>query len=304
LTSGHEHCFVDVNGVRLHVVAAGREDKGTVIFLHGFPEFWYGWRKQIPYFSARGFRVLVPDQRGYNLSSQPPGVRSYSIDRLAEDVAGLAQTAGDREVVLVGHDWGAAVAWWTAIRFPDLFKRLVILNVPHPYVMARQVRTNPRQLARSWYILFFQIPWLPEALLRWNNWTPLSRAVISSSLPGTFSTADMAIYREAWSRGDAIASMIHWYRSAFRSQSLRAWNRTVEIPTLILWGARDRFLGQETVEPSLALCRSGRAVYFDDATHWLQLEASSKVNRLIEAFVEETPPAGNAGPVMARTTRS
>ena len=149
---------IKTNGVKLHVVQSGPVDGPLVILLHGFPEFWYGWRKQIPALANAGFRVWAPDQRGYNTSEKPPNVRDYRLDKLADDVAGLIGISGRRRVTVVGHDWGGAVAWWLAANYPELVERLVILNVPHPLVMQRLIYTDPRQTLRSWYMFFFSDP--------------------------------------------------------------------------------------------------------------------------------------------------
>ncbi len=145
----HVQCqYVPTNGLRLHIAAAGPADGPLMILLHGFPEFWYGWRNQIEPLADAGFCVWAPDQRGYNLSDKPPGVKAYALDRLAADVTGLIDAAGRRQAVLVGHDWGGAVAWHVAAQAPDRVARAVILNVPHPAVMMQQLRRNPRQLAQ------------------------------------------------------------------------------------------------------------------------------------------------------------
>lgn len=162
---GAEHRKIVTNGVRLHVVQTGPQDAPLVILLHGFPEFWYGWRQQIPALAAAGLQVWAPDQRGYNESDKPVGVGAYRIDELVADVVGLIDASGLRRASLVGHDWGAAVAWWVALTAPERLERLVILNGPHPSVMRRHLTRSVRQLLRSWYIFGFQVPWVPERLL-------------------------------------------------------------------------------------------------------------------------------------------
>src|SRR5579872_6661067 len=182
------HRIVATNGVRLHAVEAGPPEGRLLILLHGFPELWYGWHRHIEAFAAAGYRVLVPDQRGYNLSEKPRGVASYRLDRLAADVVGLIDDAGRERACLAGHDWGGAVAWWVGVNFPRRLDRLALLNVPHPYVMRRHLLHDRAQRRRSWYIFFFQLPWLPELYLRRNNWTEAARALTVTSRPGTCST--------------------------------------------------------------------------------------------------------------------
>jgi len=205
--------------VRLHAVAAGPKDGPVVVLLHGFPEFWYGWRKQIEPLAAAGFHVIVPDQRGYNLSSKPSGVAAYSLPELVSDVIAIADQLDQEKIYLAGHDWGAAVAWSTALLHPQRIAKLVVLNVPHPSVMRKFLRTQPRQLLRSWYMFFFQLPWLPEAFFSAFNFRVGARALLRSSRPGTFSDEDLGQYRAAWSQSGAITSMINWYRALFRTVS-------------------------------------------------------------------------------------
>ena len=158
-----EHGTLKTNGIRLHVVQAGPNSGTPVVLLHGFPEHWYGFRKQIPAFVRAGCRVIVPDQRGYNLSDKPGGVKAYNLRELVNDVIGLIDALKYDKVNLVGHDWGAAVAWMLALWHPERVHRLGILNVPHPLVMRRFLSHDFEQIRRSWYIFFFQLPWLPEA---------------------------------------------------------------------------------------------------------------------------------------------
>ncbi len=273
--------FVETNGIRLHVVQAGPLDGPLLILLHGFPEFWYGWKGQIEPLAAAGYRVWVPDQRGYNLSDKPKGVVAYGINTLAADIVGLIDAAGAQKAVVVGHDWGAAVAWWVAATQPERVERLVVLNVPHPAVMKRFVSRNVGQLLRSWYIGFFQLPVLPEWLSRLGNWYTLTRSLRGSSRPGTFSDADLAQYRSAWAQPGALTAMVNWYRAALRRPPTRNTARRITVPTLLIWGARDRFLKREMAQPSIDLCDRGRLVFFENATHWVQHEEAERVNELI-----------------------
>ena len=184
-----KHSFIPTNGIKLHVVHAGPEDGPVVILLHGFPEFWYGWRKQIPFLAKSGFRVLTPDQRGYNLSDKPAGIRAYHLDQLAADIIGLAPVEG--KITLVGHDWGAFVAWWIAMKYGNRLQKMVILNAPHPVVMRRNLLKNKIQRKKSWYIFYFQLPWLPERMISKNNWEFAIRSLKASSGTGAFSEEDL-----------------------------------------------------------------------------------------------------------------
>jgi len=274
---------VPTNGISLNVAQAGPESGPLVMLLHGFPEFWYGWKKHIPSLAGAGFRVWAPDQRGYNTSDKPPSVRDYSLDTLAADVIGLIDAAGRERTILVGHDWGAAVAWWVANNYPKRLDKLVIINVPHPLVLRRLLRTSLRQLMRSWYMFLIQIPGLPEWVSRRNNWHDLVEGMKTSSLPGTFTDADFDEYRRAWSQPRAFAAMLNWYRAMFRYGARRPKHERITTPTLILWGWRDKFIGPEGAELSLAMCDRGKLAMFDENTHWLQHERPEEVcGRIIE----------------------
>ena len=274
--------FVTAGDVRLHVVEAGPEDGPLVVLLHGFPEFWYGWRHQIGPLAEAGYRVLVPDQRGYNTSDKPLRVADYWIERLAGDVVRLISETGRDKATVVGHDWGAVVAWWLGSHHPERLERLGILNVPHPLVMRRHLLTNFRQIRRSWYIFFFQLPWLPERVLVRSL---AERALRGTSRRGTFSDEDLARYREAWRQPGAMRSMVNWYRAAIRGSGRPFGPRRVPVETVVLWGARDTALGREMVGPSLALCDRGRSIFFERATHWVQHEEAAGVNALLLRFL-------------------
>jgi len=284
LPPGASERFVQTNGLRLHVVEAGPPSGPPVVLLHGFPELWYGWRKQLVPLAEAGFRVIVPDQRGYNTSDKPRGVAAYRIETLAEDVVGLLAAAGLERAAIVGHDWGAVVAWWLALAHPERVSRLAILNVPHPAVMRRHLLSSPRQMLRSWYVFFFQVPGLPERFLARDGFANLARAV-RGGRRGTCTDEDLAVYVAAWTQPGALTAMVNWYRAALRSKGRRLPRLRVSVPTLLLWGARDRFLGREMAEPSAALCDDGRLEIFDGATHWLQHDEPDAVNDRLVRFL-------------------
>lgn len=283
---GPRHRTITTNGVRLHAVEAGPEGGPLAVLLHGFPEFWYGWRKQIEPLAAAGFHVLVPDQRGYNLSDKPRPVSTYSLDKLALDIVGLIEESGMGKAHVVGHDWGGIVGWWLGIHHADRIERLVLLNAPHPLVMRSALLKNPRQIKKSSYMYFFQLPALPEHVFRRNDFARAVSSLRASSRPGTFTDADLALYRKAWSQPGAVRSSIHWYRAAPRFQHrITSAPSRVRVPTLLLWGAQDRYLGHEMAQSSIDLCDDGRLEFFEDATHWIQHEEAERVNgRLIEFF--------------------
>ncbi len=272
-------------GVTLHAVRTGPADGPPVVLLHGFPEFWYGWRHQLGPLAEAGFRVVAIDQRGYTTSSKPPHVADYGLDHLAADIAAAITALGAERARVVGHDWGGVVAWWLAVRHPERVERLAILNAPHPPTMSRALRRNPRQMLRSWYIFLLQIPGLPEWLHRRRNWAGLVAAMRSSSRPGTFTPADFDRYRAAWSQPGAYHAMINWYRALFRARPPLPADVTVRVPTLVLWGAKDKFIGREIAEQSVAQCADGRLEFLEEATHWVQHEEPGRVNRRLIEFL-------------------
>lgn len=273
---------ISTNGIQLNTALAGPEEGEPVILLHGFPEAWFGWENQIEPLVKAGYRVIVPDQRGYNLSDKPAGVNNYQMDLLVDDILGLADSLGYGQFHLAGHDFGAMVAWSLALQSPGRVIRLAIANVPHPAVFKSYLKTHPAQMLKSWYAFFFQLPGLPELMVKANNWR-----FLTSALPDYFSDQERSRYREAWGQPGAISSMINWYRSTFgRSKSTRPTNQ-VQPPTLIIWGKRDPHLSHEMADLSLEFCQDGKLVYFEDATHWVQHDKAAKVSQLlIEHFKE------------------
>jgi pimeloyl-ACP methyl ester carboxylesterase len=278
-----EAIFFQNANVRLHAIAAGPKEGPVVVLLHGFPEFWYGWRRQIEPLADAGFRVIVPDQRGYNLSSKPSGVAAYALTELVSDVIAIADQLGQEKIFLAGHDWGAAVAWSTALLYPQRIAKLVALNVPHPSVMRRFMMKHMRQMLRSWYIFFFQLPYLPEAFFSAFHFLVGARSLLRSSRPGTFSAEDLNQYRTAWSQPGALTAMINWYRALFRTRA-KFPDKTVRIPTRILWGERDAFLLAEMAHESLRYCKDAELFTFAGATHWLQHEEPARVSELLIDF--------------------
>jgi epoxide hydrolase 4 len=278
------HRTITTNGLCLHAVEAGPESGPLLLLLHGFPEFWYGWRHQIESLAAAGFRVLAPDQRGYNLSDKPRGVSSYSLDLLARDIVGLIDDAGYDKACVAGHDWGGAVGWWLGVHHPERIEKLALLNIPHPYVMLRTVKKKPVQQKKSSYIAFFQLPWLPERVLRARNWAAMVKTVRKTSRPGTFPDADLVLYREAWSQPGAITAMLNWYRAALRKGPRLTQSSRVTVPTLLIWGTQDRALLRDMAQPSIDLCDDGRLVFLEEATHWVQHEEPDAVNAMLADF--------------------
>ncbi|MEN3281680.1 MAG: epoxide hydrolase 4 [Solirubrobacteraceae bacterium] len=276
--------FADLDEVRLHYVEAG--EGPLVVLVHGFPEFWFGWRLQIPALATAGFRVVAPDMRGYNLSSRPAGVAAYGTDRVAADLHDLIRDRGAERAFLVGHDWGAFVAWVTAMNHPDSVERLAILNGVHPRRFMQGMR-RPRQLAKSWYMLGFQVPWLPDRLVRLRRWWLLREGFEHDARPGAFPPQDIERYIESWSQPGAPTAMINYYRALFRQRPRRAEARIrrVDAPALVIWGERDRYLRPELAEPHPAdVPNLERVVRLPDASHWVQHDEPERVSQLLIEF--------------------
>lgn len=270
-----------VGELDLNVVAAGDPSDPLVVLLHGFPDYWYGWRRQLGPLVEAGYRVLVPDQRGYNRSDAPEGIDAYRRSRLSADVAALIGTENRDSAHVIGHDWGAAVAWDLALRRPAVVDRLGILNVPHPTVFARTLRRNPRQLLRSWYVFTFQLPDVPEWGLSRRDFALLAKMLRESAAPGTFTETDLERYRDAWRRG-SIEAMVNYYRAAARRPE-EPPRRHVEAPTVVLWGEQDVALVPEMARESVTYCTDGELVAFPNASHWVHLEAAEAVSdRLLD----------------------
>jgi pimeloyl-ACP methyl ester carboxylesterase len=305
-----EHRFVETNGIRLHCAVDG--EGPLVILLHGFPESWYSWRHQIAALAPH-FRVVAPDLRGYNESDKPKGVAAYALPELVADVEGLITAFGERQAVIVGHDWGGAVAWTFAMERPNATRRLVVLNCPHPAIFAHQLRGNPRQLARSWYMFFFQIPWLPETLLGLRHAWAIGNAIRRSTIRRDALThEDIEYLRDAASRPGALRSAINYYRAAFRSPDTQAswpawlrrffygdrpmpavrtaledWPR-IHAATMLIWGEQDVALGKELtfgMEPLIAAPLEVK--YVPDCGHFVHQEQPEVVNELLLDFLRD-----------------
>lgn len=272
---------IETAGITLHCATAGDRKGAPVILLHGFPEAWFCWERQIEALSKAGCFVVAPDQRGYNLSDKPAGIDSYVMANLVQDVLDLADSLGMSKFNLAGHDWGAAVAWCTAMRYPERIEKLAILNVPHPGVMEELVKKSPAQLLRSSYMFFFCLPELPELVLSRNGFR-----AFSSKQPGDLTESDKARYIEAWSQPGALTCMLNWYRAALLRKQRFAGSERITVPTMILWGKQDPYLSFDLVSPSAAMCDRVETVIFEEASHWVCHDEAEAVSlNLIKHFV-------------------
>jgi epoxide hydrolase 4 len=282
-----ESRIFEINGISLHVVLAGPAKGKPLIFLHGFPEFWFAWRDQIDHFVSSGYRVIIPDQRGYNLSDKPAGIANYSINLLARDIVDLLDKVATSKAFVVGHDVGGAVTWYLVARYPDRFIRTAILSAPHFRALIKTLITNPAQLRKSWYIFFFQLPWLPEVMLRRKGWE-LLRRVLRNTLPSAvFSDSDLELYQESWSKAGSLTAMLNWYRAALLHPSKLEFDAEasrVKVPALLIWGKQDSFTGETMASESLAYCDDGHLEMIHTATHWVQHEQPARVNTVMSQF--------------------
>jgi pimeloyl-ACP methyl ester carboxylesterase len=299
-----EHRYAEVNGVRLHYVTEGKGP--LIVFLHGFPEFWYEWKDQLPEF-GKDHRAVAPDMRGYNLSEKPAGVDRYQMKDLVEDVRALAGHLGYKKFILVGHDWGGGVAWSFAIAHPEYLEKLVIVNCPHPAILARELAENPAQQKASQYMLMFRSP-QAEQVLSANNYQGLVEAVLGDGLKtGVFTEADKQAYIEAWSQPGALTGGLNYYRAAnlgppapgtapgaapategpapAAAFGTDAGSLMVKVPTLVIWGEKDTALltgnldGMDKYVPNLTVQR------IPDGSHWVIHEKPALVNGYIREFI-------------------
>jgi epoxide hydrolase 4 len=281
--SGISVHMVRAGGLDFEVAEAGTGDR-LALLLHGWPELNYSWRHQIPLLVSMGYRVWAPNQRGYGASSRPDGVGAYRLDALTGDVAALIDASGAKSVTLIAHDWGAAVAWAFAAQRVRPLERLVIMNVPHPACMARELK-HWHQLSKSWYIFFFQLPWLPEWMLTRDDARGVRRAFVGSAVNRErFSRADLDVYAAAAQRPGAMTAMLNWYRAAFRGGLPRDWP-VIQTPTLMIWGEKDIALDRRTVDGTDAYVRDFTLKTLPDASHWVQQDAPDEVNGILAGWL-------------------
>ncbi|MBP3950984.1 alpha/beta fold hydrolase [Bacillus suaedae] len=280
-----EHSYIETNGVTLHVAIAGQKDGPLVILLHGFPEFWYGWNQQVTPLVKAGYRVVIPDQRGYNLSEKPEEIDAYKLTTLRDDVIGIIDQLGYEQASIIGHDWGGAVAWYLAASHPSYVNRLIVINIPHPEIMKKALYTKPTQLLRSSYMLFFQLPTLPEKFLQSNQFQSLKTALRMTSNRNTFDDHTLHMYLEAWSMPYSLTGMLNWYRAIRRGSLNHVPISKITIPVCIIWGKNDQFLPLELAKRSLEMCQDGQLIAVDEATHWVHHEQPTILNQLIRQFL-------------------
>ncbi len=282
--------FVKANGLTFEVDQCGSGDKFALL-LHGFPESKFSWRYQMPLLADLGYTVWAPNMRGYGKSSKPGAIADYHIDHLVADAATLIDAARGRETLLMAHDWGAVVAWNFAIRKVRPLERLVIMNVPHPACMVRELRTWA-QRKKSWYIFFFQIPWLPERILAARGAQAIGRAFSDMAVDkNRFPPAVTDEYRRNALEPGALKAMINYYRAGVRAgeKAMNPAPGTVDTPTLMIWGEEDTALSKATTIGTDQYVKNLTLRYLPGVSHWVQQEAPETVNAMIEAWLKDKP---------------
>lgn len=270
------------NGVRLHYVTQG--EGPLMLMLHGFPEFWYSWRHQIPKF-AKDYKVVALDLRGYNESEKPQQQSAYMMRELIKDVEGVIQGLGYDRCILVGHDWGGAIAWCFAYAHPEMVERLIVMNIPHPAKFAEGLRT-PVQLMRSWYAFFFQLPMLPEFLIELSDYQLIEFALKGMAVDkSAFTQADIDAYKNAAAKPGALTAMINYYRNAFLSFQQQEWT-LLNVPTLMIWAEEDAALGKELTYGTEEYVKNFQIRYIANCSHWVQQERPELVNQYICDFLQ------------------
>lgn len=287
--------WVEANGLRFEVAEAYPQGGGgdrLALLLHGFPELNFSWRHQMPLLAEMGYRVWAPNQRGYGRSSRPKGIAAYAAHKLVADAAALIDASGASEVTLIAHDWGGAIAWYFAIQRARPLARLVVMNCPHPACFARELKTW-KQLKKSWYMYFFQLPWLPEKLLTANDARAVRRAFRESAIDKRrFLPADLDVYARAAQAPGAMTAMINWYRAAARNRTLSSGERypTIEIPTLLIWGEADTALDLATTQGTDHHVSDFTLRRLPKVSHWVQQEAPEAVNAILRDWLTPAAP--------------
>jgi epoxide hydrolase 4 len=290
------HHDIMTNGIRMHYVTMGEEEenreKPLVVLLHGFPEFWYSWRYQLPFLAEHGYWVVAPDLRGYNDSDKPR--KGYDVATLIRDIEGLIKGLGREQAIIVGHDWGGVLAWAFAMHYPEMTQRLIVMNAPHPAAMERELRT-PQQLRKSWYVFAFQLPWLPEYLLLRNHANEIGRMLRGAAVQKeVFPRQVTAKFQEAMSKPGAMTAALNYYRQLFRSFSLffprsgrsRSGTRRITAPTLLIWGEQDIALGLPLTEGLEQWVDHIQIRRIPDSGHWVQQEKPELVNSFMLDFLQ------------------
>jgi pimeloyl-ACP methyl ester carboxylesterase len=270
-----EERYVETNGIKLHTIIVGSGE--PLILLHGFPEFWYCWSKVILYLK-NDFKLIIPDMRGYNLSDKPKGVENYKLEILVEDIKGLSEELGLKKFNLAGHDWGGAISWILAEKYPELLNKLIILNAPHHKIFTQKLRTDKEQQKASFYIFEFYKPDGEKFIIE-NNYEQLKKFVFTKS----FSDHDKKRYIEAWSQAGAIEGSVNYYRA---NRSFKEWKGIIDVPTLVIWGMKDLFLTPQLLDGLNKYVKNLRIEKNEESSHWITHDAPEFVSSKIRKFIQ------------------
>ena len=282
LEAAWKHEFITTNNIKLHYVTQGSGP--LMLMLHGFPEFWYSWRHQIPEF-ASDYQVVAVDLRGYNDSEKPQHKSAYVMTEFVQDVKGVIQGLGYESCVLVSHDWGGAIAWNFAYAYPEMVDKLIVMNLPHPAKFAEGLRTR-QQLLKSWYIFLFQLPFLPEFLIKLGDYRAIDRALRGMAVDkSTFTPFDIQAYKDAAAKPGALTATINYYRNIARGFVDRPHWDVLEVPTLMIWGENDRALGKELTYDTADYVRDFQIQYVPNCSHWVHQEQPQLVNGYMRDFL-------------------
>jgi epoxide hydrolase 4 len=286
-TETWQHRYIIANGIRMHYVVQG--EGPLIVLLHGFPEFWYSWRHQIPFLAEHGYCVVAPDLRGYNDSDKPR--TGYSVSNLLRDIVGLIKGLGYEKASIVGHDWGGALAWVFAMRYAQMTERLIVLNAPHPMAFIRDLRTF-KQLRKSWYMFFFQLPWLPEFILSRDHAGAIAQMLTSTALQkSAFPPEVLERYRIAMSRPGTLTAALNYYRAMFRrplsTARLSTGDVRIAAATLLIWGVHDVALDINLTKDLEQWVPDIRVRLVPDSGHWVQQEKPELVNEMMLEFLQQ-----------------
>jgi epoxide hydrolase 4 len=284
-----QHRNIITNGICMHYVTQG--EGPLVVLLHGFPQFWYCWRHQIGFLAALGYTVVAPDLRGYNDTDKPRS--GYDVPTLLGDIVCLIKGLGQEKAIIVGHDWGGALAWTFAMRYPHMTQRLIVLNAPHPWALRRELRTL-KQLRKSWYVFAFQIPWLPEALLSYHHAAMIGRSIYNSAVQkSAFPPYVLTQYQVAMSKPGAMTAGLNYYRATARRGGYgykgtgASSQTTIDTPTLLIWGEQDVALDIDLTKDLEQWVHYIEIRRIPDSGHWVQEEKPDAVNALIAQFLQK-----------------
>lgn len=288
---GWDSRYIKLKKVRLHYVQTGSDDKPLMLFIHGYPEFWYSWRFQLKEFADR-YRCVAVDQRGYNLSDKPRPIESYAVDELVGDVRDVIEALGYKKAIVVAHDWGGLVAWKFAESYPEMVDKLICCNIPRPGAFRKRLQNSWSQFRKSWYMFFYQNARIPELLSTADDMNILDLCFRGKEMGirnrHNFTDDDLEAWKYSFSmNGASFKYPINYYRNIFNNKS-SAKDLVLEMPTLILWGTADGALDIEAAEDSLSTLRRGTMKKISGASHWVQQDEPDKVNQYITEFLNET----------------